>query len=189
MNNNVKAVRAYRRNLSIALGLILLVFILIPVFVKSPYVLNVFVLVFYMSTLSMAWNLLGREGVVCCAMDARRQQVYNALFRMGESGPERLTQDRAISLEALFREESMKGALLVGDGAQLCREYAQSAGISVNIAPENLRFQHAYGVARAALEHYRAGARGTGADLAANYLRLSQAERERLEREKQAKNS
>lgn len=59
MNNNVKAVRAYRRNLSIALGLILLVFVLIPVFVKSPYVLNVFVLIFYMSTLSMAWNLLG----------------------------------------------------------------------------------------------------------------------------------
>ena len=59
MNNNVKAVRAYRRNLSIALGLILLVFLLIPVFVKSPYVLNVFVLIFYMSTLSMAWNLLG----------------------------------------------------------------------------------------------------------------------------------
>ena len=59
MNENVKAVRAYRRNLSIVLGLILLVFILIPVFVNSPYVLNIFVLVFYMSTLSMAWNLLG----------------------------------------------------------------------------------------------------------------------------------
>lgn len=59
MNENVKAVRAYRRNLSVALGLILLVFVLIPVFVKSPYILNVFVLIFYMSTLSMAWNLLG----------------------------------------------------------------------------------------------------------------------------------
>ena len=59
MNENVKAVRAYRRNLCVVLGLILLVFVLIPVFVKSPYILNVFVLVFYMSTLSMAWNLLG----------------------------------------------------------------------------------------------------------------------------------
>lgn len=59
MTEKKKAVRIYHRNLAIVLGLILLVFILIPVFVKSPYILNVFVLVFYMSTLSMAWNLLG----------------------------------------------------------------------------------------------------------------------------------
>lgn len=59
MNENLKAVRAYRRNLALALGLLLAVFVLIPVFVKSPYILNIFVLVFYMSTLSMAWNLLG----------------------------------------------------------------------------------------------------------------------------------
>ncbi len=54
-----KAVKIYHRNVAILIGLILLAFILIPVFVKSPYILNVFVLVFYMSTLSMAWNLLG----------------------------------------------------------------------------------------------------------------------------------
>lgn len=54
-----KAVFTYRRNLAIVLGLILLIFILIPMFVTSPYVLNIFVLVFYMATLSMAWNLLG----------------------------------------------------------------------------------------------------------------------------------
>ncbi len=55
----VKAVRRYHRNLTFALGVILLIFILIPLFVKSPYILNIFILVFYMSTLSMAWNLLG----------------------------------------------------------------------------------------------------------------------------------
>ena len=59
MSEKVKVVRAYRRNVALALGLLLLVFVLIPVFVKSPYILNIFVLVFYMSTLSMAWNLLG----------------------------------------------------------------------------------------------------------------------------------
>lgn len=59
MNDKIKAVRAYRRNVALALGLLLAVFVLIPVFVKSPYILNIFVLVFYMSTLSMAWNLLG----------------------------------------------------------------------------------------------------------------------------------
>ena len=59
MNENIKAVRAYRRNVAIALCLLVAIFLLIPVVVKSPYILNVFVLVFYMSTLSMAWNLLG----------------------------------------------------------------------------------------------------------------------------------
>lgn len=54
-----KAVRTYHRNVAVLAGLILLAFILIPTVVKSPYILNIFVLVFYMSTLSMAWNLLG----------------------------------------------------------------------------------------------------------------------------------
>ena len=59
MNENLRAVRTYRTRLSICIAAVLLIFLLIPVFVKSPYVLNVFILVFYMSTLSMAWNLLG----------------------------------------------------------------------------------------------------------------------------------
>ncbi len=54
-----KAVRTYYRNLAVVIGLILLVFALIPAVVKSPYILNIFIQVFYMSTLSMAWNLLG----------------------------------------------------------------------------------------------------------------------------------
>ncbi len=131
---------------------------------------------------AMAWNLCGMEGVACCAMDARRQQVYNALFRLTETGPERLTEDRAISLEALFRETREENLLAVGDGAQLCCEYARKNGRTLRLAPPNLRFQHAYGVARAALEQVRRGETGTGAELKANYLRLSQAERERQER-------
>lgn len=54
-----KAVKIYHRNLALLIGAIILVFLLIPVVVKSPYILNIFVLTFYMSTLSMAWNLLG----------------------------------------------------------------------------------------------------------------------------------
>lgn len=134
---------------------------------------------------AMAWNLCGVSGVVCCAMDARRQQVYNALFRMTENGPERLTEDRAISLEELFADPQVANAMVVGDGAELCVRYAQERGIALRLAPPNLRYQHAWGVARAALEQWRAGVRGSGGDLAANYLRLSQAERERLERKKQ----
>lgn len=131
---------------------------------------------------AMAWNLCGMEGVVCCAMDARRKQVYTASFRMTEQGPQRLTEDRAISLEELFSETDPQRQpdILVGDGAQLCYDYARSLGKTVRLAPPNLRFQHAYGVARAALERTKQGISGTGQELSANYLRLSQAERERL---------
>ena len=54
-----KAVRKYHRNLAIAVGVLILIFALIPTVVTLPYILNIFILVFYMSTLSMAWNLLG----------------------------------------------------------------------------------------------------------------------------------
>lgn len=131
---------------------------------------------------AMAWNLQGMEGIVCCAMDARRKQVYNALFRMTVNGPKRITEDRAISLEELFGGD-VDNWMLVGDGARLCADYAAGRGLTLRLAPENLRFQHAYGVARGALELVRQGkGPGTGAELSANYLRLSQAERERLEK-------
>lgn len=54
-----KAVKTYHRNLAIVLGIILAIFIAIPVFIDTPYIINIFVLVFYMSTMSMAWNILG----------------------------------------------------------------------------------------------------------------------------------
>lgn len=133
---------------------------------------------------AMAWNLAGFDGTICCAMDARRKQVYNAIFRAEDGHLERLCEDRAISLEELFQEEKMRagGQIVVGDGAKLCYDYAKEQGISLHLAPENLRFQHAYGVARAALEQVKTGKVTTGAALTANYLRLSQAERERNER-------
>ncbi len=57
--SSIKLVKTYHRNITIAVSFIVLVFLLIPVFVTTPYALNIFVLTFYMSTLSMAWNLLG----------------------------------------------------------------------------------------------------------------------------------
>ncbi|MCD8050950.1 MAG: tRNA (adenosine(37)-N6)-threonylcarbamoyltransferase complex dimerization subunit type 1 TsaB [Clostridiales bacterium] len=135
---------------------------------------------------AMAWNLCGlAEGVVCCAMDARRNQVYNALFQLTENGPVRLTEDRAISLEQLFGDEEARKKIrfVVGDGAQMCYDYGKELGLDLRLVPPNLRYQHAYGVARCALERARAGKTVSGGALGANYLRLSQAERERLAKE------
>lgn len=138
---------------------------------------------------AMAWNLAHLDGVICCAMDARRHQVYNALFRAREGTLERLTPDRAISLEELARElKSLDGPqIVVGDGSELCYNDASARGMQLKLAPPHLRFQSAWGVARAALEQARQGKLISGADLTANYLRLSQAERERLAKERQTK--
>ena len=54
-----KAVKTYHRNLAIVLAIIIAIFAAIPLVVDKPYIINIFVLTFYMSTLSMAWNILG----------------------------------------------------------------------------------------------------------------------------------
>jgi tRNA threonylcarbamoyladenosine biosynthesis protein TsaB len=134
---------------------------------------------------AMAWNLAHMDAVICCAMDARRQQVYNALFRAHNGSLERLTPDRAISLEELAQErESLQMAqIVVGDGAQLCYNDAIRRGQSLQLAPAHLLHQNAWGVAQCALAQARKGELISGAELSAHYLRLSQAERERMERE------
>lgn len=133
---------------------------------------------------AMAWNAACADGLICCAMDARRKQVYNALFRARDGELERLTEDRAISLEALFAQLDELGEtpLLVGDGAELCLSYGAQRGTSLRIAPAHLRYQSAWGVARGALELAASGRVTDAQGLEAAYLRLSQAERERQAR-------
>lgn len=137
---------------------------------------------------AMAWNLAHLNGIICCCMDARRHQVYNALFRAEGGILERLTPDRAISLDDLAEERKSfeTPQFVVGDGAELCYNDANERSQHVVLAPPHLRFQSAWGVARAALEQARANKLVSGAELTANYLRLSQAERERLAKEKQS---
>lgn len=140
---------------------------------------------------SMAWPLAHLEDtVIVCAMDARRHQVYNALFLARGGRLERLCPDRAIGLEELGRElkNVKKTKIVVGDGAKLCYNTLNEQGVSLSLAPEHLRMQSAWGVARAAVEVIRAGGLVSGGQLVPVYHRLSQAERERLEREN-AKNN
>lgn len=136
---------------------------------------------------SMAWPLAHMAGsLIICAMDARRKQVYNALFLATGTGLERLTPDRAISLENLGAElknyENSK--IVVGDGAKLCYNTLTEEGIPMALAPKHLRMQSAWGVARAAEELAARGGLVKGGALVPQYHRLSQAERERLAREK-----
>lgn len=131
---------------------------------------------------AMAWQLCGMDGIVCAAMDARRQQVYNALFDLSGGKPVRISPDRAISLDELQAElaDTEKTQIMVGDGAHLCYNAFQKCGYPVRMAPPHLRYQTAWGVARCALEQAHEGKLTDAAGLIPNYHRLSQAERERL---------
>ena len=129
---------------------------------------------------AMAWHGLLSGGYVCPVMDARRQQVYNALFKIEDGKPQRITDDRPIALAQLADEVRSLNApvLLVGDGAALTEKFFREHSVPCRIAPENLRWQSAWGVAMAASDKQP----GTSETLLPVYLRLSQAERERQER-------
>jgi len=134
---------------------------------------------------AMAWGVCALGERICPVMNARRGQVYNALFSSDGTRPVRLAPDRAIGLPELAEElkKTEKTQILVGDGAQLCYTGWAGEGLALRLPPPHLRFQRAWGVARSALEQARAGELVSAAALLPEYHRLSQAERERLERE------
>ena len=138
---------------------------------------------------AMAQNLAHLEGaLVVCAMDARRSQVYNAFFAAEGGVLQRLCPDRAVALATVAEElhGETRPKIVVGDGAQLCYNYLQEAGIPCRLAPEALRMQRAVGAGICAEAAAKENRLCSAAQLQAVYLRLSQAERERLQREAKA---
>lgn len=133
---------------------------------------------------AMAQNLRHLNGEIVCAMDARRNQVYNAVFEAKDGRLTRLSEDRAIGLAQLAEEVKNRSStkIIVGDGAHLCYNYFLEAGIPCRMAPAQLRMQNAVGVALAAEELAAEGKTVSAHQLVPVYLRLSQAERERLAR-------
>ena len=133
------------------------------------------------STLAaMAWNGVAAGGLVCAVMDARRSEVYNALFTVVNGKPERLCDDRALSLSLLAEELAERGEapFIVGDGAEITERFLRERNLPYRTAPENLRWQSAWGVAMEACGKPLISSQ----ELLPTYLRLSQAERERQER-------
>ncbi|MGM9588626.1 MAG: tRNA (adenosine(37)-N6)-threonylcarbamoyltransferase complex dimerization subunit type 1 TsaB [Faecousia sp.] len=133
---------------------------------------------------SMALTLGAYQGYVCPVMDARRNQVYNALFYVNHGKLERRKEDRAIALSDLAEElkELTEPIFLVGDGSNLTFHTLKDSVPGLVLPPEHRMHQRASGVALAAAQRIAAGEPGDGAALSPNYLRLSQAERERMEK-------
>ena len=141
--------------------------------------------VYGVSTLeSMALGLGVWSGYVCCCMDARRNQVYNAIFLVEQGKLTRISEDRAIALSDLKNELAhLDGPIyLVGDGAALAHKTLSQDIPELILPPEHRMHQRAGGVALAALAAMDRGENADGAALQPNYLRLSQAERERMEK-------
>jgi len=139
---------------------------------------------------AMALSLGAYQGWVCPVMDARRNQVYNALFYVNRGKLERRCDDRAIALSELAEElkTAEEPIFLVGDGSNLTYNTLKDSIPNLVLPPEHRMHQRASGVALAAAEKIAAREPGDGAALTPNYLRLSQAERERMEK-MQIKNS
>ena len=132
----------------------------------------------------LAENLAGLDGIIVPCMDARRHQVYTATYR-GKAGKlEKLTEDRAIAISELAEELRAydEPIYLSGDGYEVARKGLLAAGISVKDTPTLLITENAYSVAVIAKRKYDAGDRQSDLEIAPTYLRMPQAERERLER-------
>lgn len=134
---------------------------------------------------AMATSVSCVDGLILCAMDARRQQIYNAVFEAHHGTLTRLTEDRAIALADLAKEleNSEKAKIVVGDGGQLCYAYLLEHGVPCILAQPHLLQQSATAVGLAAEAALRRGeAPQTAQELVPVYLRQAQAERLRNER-------
>lgn len=132
---------------------------------------------------ALAQNLSITDGLICPVMNARRKQVYTALFRAQNGILTRLMPDDAIAISELDARLAAfdEPVLLVGDGYEIT---APLLTHEIAHTPDRLRHQSAYSVAQVAKRLYDAGVRTTDLEAVPTYLRPSQAERERLEREK-----
>ncbi len=136
---------------------------------------------------ALAENARGLDGLIVPVMDARRNEFYNAIFRSENGELKRLTPDRAISADDLARELISYGEKihLTGDGYDVGVKLLSERGVSLSETPFLLRCENAYSIATLALKKYKNGEVMNDSEIMPSYLRLPQAERERLERMKE----
>ena len=134
---------------------------------------------------ALAENAAGLAGLIVPCMDARRGQFYTATFAATGEGISRMTPDRAISAEELAEELRSYGGdiYITGDGYDVAHKLLTSLGVKLAVTPYLLRSQNAVSIARVAEKMHAQGLCVSERELAPSYLRLPQAERERLERE------
>ncbi len=124
-----------------------------------------------------------KDCIVCAVMDARCNQVYNALFDIKDGVITRICEDRALLCNELTEEikdislKNTKDIIIMGDGAQIFYPFVESFN-NVKLAEEDSLYQNAIGVAKTATEMFKKGDVLSPEQLLPVYLRLPQAERE-----------
>lgn len=134
---------------------------------------------------ALAENLSGINGIIVPAMDARRSQLYTAVFEYSDGKLTRLTEDMAISISELadiLKNYDGRDIYVVGDGYSVATAELTRLGIKLCETPILLRDENAYSVARVAVKLHREGKTTNDISHLPTYLRVPQAERERLER-------
>lgn len=132
---------------------------------------------------AMAENYSDTDCIVCAVMDARCNQVYNALFEIENGTVTRLCEDRALLCDELAKDikkisqESKKCVIIVGDGAEIFYPFVKECD-NIKISAPIRRFQNAVGVGMVALENFNKSETIEASALLPFYLRLPQAERE-----------
>lgn len=136
----------------------------------------------------LAYNLCGISGLVCPVMDARRGQVYTGIYRVDSClGKLKVVEDQmAVSIEELAEKlcRYKEKVTFLGDGVPVFKETLNEImkDCEIQFAPANMNRQRAASVGTLAFQYYREGKLETAAEHQPDYLRVSQAERERKER-------
>lgn len=140
----------------------------------------------------LAYNLYGTEKVICPLMDARRNQVYTGIYEFRQGRLERIEAPMAVDIMEIARKLCALGreVIFLGDGVPVYRHRLTEvlmaelsfAGKRHYYAPAHLNKQRAGAVGTLALQYLREGRVETAAEHQPDYLRLSQAERERAEK-------
>ena len=140
----------------------------------------------------LAYNLCGTEGLICPIMDARRGQVYTGIYACADNELKVMEEQMAVPIEELaekLKKYNQKVTFL-GDGVPVFREHLKNellADMKIQFAPAHLNRQRAAAVGALGMNYYREGRTVTAMEHRPDYLRVSQAERERAEREKKEK--
>lgn len=137
----------------------------------------------------LAYNLWGTDRVICPILDARRGQVYTGIYEFRGGELTVLEDQTAVSIEELGEKLKSLGrpVIFLGDGVPVHRQALKErimAGCDIIFAPANMNRQRAASVGSLAIQYYQKGKTETAAEHKPDYLRASQAERERAERER-----
>lgn len=137
---------------------------------------------------ALAYNAWGSRRIICPIMDARRRQVYTGLYRFDKDDKMEVLMDQVpMDIDELIEVLGDRGeeVLFVGDGIDVYADtIRQKMTVPFSFAPAHMNKQRAGSVAVAAKKRYEEGIYTSGDDFTPEYLRQSQAERERAERQK-----